>query len=149
MLPLEGILFIPSLIVAPLALIGIYFWRRKASYARLWSVAIGICVLLTLLFTVQVLSKPLYSQRSHSPANPGGFSASPSLILAVFLLETCVVMPAFPVLVGLALMPPSGKRRASIVCLLYVALMAGLIGQKHVRYVADYQQAKPGRGRVP
>lgn len=149
MLPLEGVLFIPSLIVAPVVLIGVYFWRRKANYARWWPVAVGICVMLTIVFTVQVLSKPLYSQRSHSPQNPGDFSASPSLILAVFLVETGVVVPAFPVLIGLALMPPSGKKRVPIICLLYVALLAGLVGQKHVRYVTDYQQAKPGYRQVP
>ena len=104
--------------------------------------------MLTIVLTAQVLSKPLYSQRSHSPQNPGDFSASPSLILAVFLVETGVVVPAFPVLIELALMPPSGKR-VPIICLLYVALLAGLVGQKHVRYVTDYQQAKPGYRQVP
>lgn len=143
MLPLEIILLIPSLIVTPLVLAAAYFWRRRKSYPRFWWTAVVICFVLTALFAVQVLSTPLYSEKDRSPDNPGGFSAGLGEILAVYLVETCIVIPAFPVLIGLAFLSPVGtKCLLVIVVLLYVGLLSWLIIQKNVRYIADYRRTK-------
>jgi len=147
MLPLEAILFIPSLIVTPLVLAAAYFWRRTESYRRGWQIAVVVSFLFVGLFTVQVLSTPMYSQRDGSPDNPGGFSVGLFEVLAVYLVMTCLVIPAFPVLIGLAFLPPrnwQGKGRTFLIlaCLLYVGIASLLVIQKHVRYVADYRQTK-------
>ena len=148
MLPLEPIFFVPSLFITPVVLVFAYFWRRKSdNYSRVWWSAVAICVLLTALFTWQVISAPLYSERDHSPDNPGGFSVGLFAVLIVFLAGTCVVIPAFPVLIGLALLPPSDLRRIArplliATCLIYVGVSTLLIVQKNMRYVSDYRQTK-------
>lgn len=147
MLPLEGILFIPSLFVVPVAVVAIFFLRRSQNYARLWLVAGIVCFVLCGWFLVQVLNTPLYSERDRSPDNPGGFSTGVTTVIALFLLMTCAVIPAFPVLIALACMPHSSwhaRTRLLLVVLglLYVGILAWLIARKNATFVADYRQTK-------
>jgi hypothetical protein len=76
MLPLEGIFFVPSLFVAPVAIAALLWMRRWPFYSRLWRAALIVCFVLTAYFLVATLSTPFYSERDHSPNNPGGPSGS-------------------------------------------------------------------------
>jgi len=148
MLPLEGILFVPSLVVTPFVLAALFFWRRRSPhYPRILQSAGIICFLLCGLFLVQVLNTPLYSKRDHRPDNPGGFTTGITSVIGVFLLESCVVIPAFPVLLGLTCLSPRGWRARTrilliVFCVLYVGILAWLIAWKNATFVADYQRAK-------
>src|SRR3989304_5502036 len=87
MLPLEGILFAPSLIVTPLAVAALFLWRKRGSnYPRYWRSALIVCFVLCALFLIQVLNAPLYSERDHSPDNPDGFSSGMRGVIGVVLL---------------------------------------------------------------
>jgi hypothetical protein len=148
MLPLEGIFFIPSLLVTPLALAVAYFWRQKwQSYSSVWWIAVVVCFLLVGVFAVQVLGTPLYTQRDQSPDNPGGFSTGITSVIGVYLLEICLVIPAFPVLIGLMFLPPHDLRTPArvlliVLCLLYVGIVGWLILGRNAAFAADYQRAK-------
>jgi hypothetical protein len=152
MLPLEWFLFIPSLFVAPAVLTAAYLWRKKSeSYRRFWPAALAICFVLTALFTFQVLTIPYYSERNHSPDNPGGFSTGPFEVIAVFLLQTCIVIPAFPMLLGLVSLPPRGResKLRAVLVFLYLVAISVLIVQKHVTYMADYRRERSKPKQTP
>jgi hypothetical protein len=125
-----------------------YFCRLKwPSYHRAWWIAVVACFVLAGLFAIQVLNRPLHSQRDRSPANPGGFSTGITSVFGVFLFETCLIIPAFPILIGLAFLPPHGWRTPAwviliILCVLYVTILAWLIAQKHTKFVADFQRMR-------
>jgi hypothetical protein len=150
MFPLYEQMFVPSLIVTPLVLLVAYVWRGKSeTYPRFWWSAVVICFLLTIFYNILVLSTPFYSQQDHSPDNPGGFSGGASLpaVLAVLFFAFCVVFPSFPTLFSLAFLPPRNLRtggRSALTALiaLYVVVASALIYNKHVRYMADYQQTR-------
>jgi len=147
-MPLYGPMFIPSLFVTPLVLLVAYVVRTKRmeSYPRFWWTAVVVCFLLTLYFTIVALMIPLWSQQDHSPDNPGGFGKGSTFreLIPIVFFQFFLVLPSFPTLLGLAFLPPrnllSKKQLALIV--LYVVTVSALIAQKHVRYVADYQQAR-------
>jgi hypothetical protein len=94
---------------------------------------------------------PLYSQRDHSPANPGGFSAGLFELLGVYLFEAGLVIPAFPVLFGLALLPPRTmqSRWQSVFVVIFLAVVSGLIVKKHLTYMADYQRERAKPSQTP
>ena len=144
MLPLEGMFFIPSLFITPVA-VGLILWARRweDDYPWLWRRAVIACIVLTALYTILSLTRPLYSERDRSPDNPGGPSDSVFVVIGELVLWTCVVIPAFPVLVALACLPPRGWRLLPLVLcgLLYVLVQGWLIAQKNARFVADYEQA--------
>jgi hypothetical protein len=99
------------------------------------------------LFALQVLNAPLYSQRDHSPDNPGGPSSGMFGVIGVFLVWTFAIIPSYPALIVLACLPPRGwhprTRMLLIVSsLIYVGALAWLMAQKNERYIADYEQAK-------
>jgi hypothetical protein len=144
MLPLEGIFFIPSLVVVPAALAALFFLRKREAYPWLWRRAVIVCLILCGLFALQVLNAPLYSQRDHSPDNPGGPSSGIFAVIGVFLIGTCIVIPAFPMLIALAAVPPRGWRRLPLVlvALLFVGVLGWLMVRKNGAYFADYQQAQ-------
>lgn len=147
MFPLNGIMFIPSLIVVPLVLAMAYLSRRRSeAYPRFWWTAVVIYFLLTMSFTIVVLMTPLWSQQDHSPSNPGGFerwSTMPELVVLLFV-TTCVIVPAFPTLLGLAFLPPRSlqSKKQSVLIVLYVVIISAFIVQKHVRYMDDYYQTR-------
>lgn len=151
MLPLEGIFFVPSLIVAPVVLLAFAIVRtRRDDYHRWWYVATSVCVVLCMLFALWVWQTPLYSQQNHSPQNPGGFSSSPISVIGVFLLVSCLVIPAFPVLLGLAWLSPrqwTKRVRMSVLgflCVYLIVLIAGILG-KHNAFVSDYRSFQQRR----
>ena len=150
-MPLYGPMFIPSLLVTPSVLLVAYLVRKKRteSYPRFWWTAVVICFLLTAWFTAEVMAAPLYSERG--PSNPDAFPGGGMFaLLIVFLAGTCLVIPSFSVLIGLAFLPPRNlriMRRSVLIVLivLYVVATSMLVYNKHVRYMADYHQerAKP------
>ena len=143
MLPLEAVFFIPSLFVTPAAVAALLWLRRGLHYTRAWRSAVVVCVLLTVIYTALTLLTPLYSERDHSPDNPGGFSVSVWGVIGALVFWTCLVIPAFPVLIVLACLPPPGRSRLWLVpFLLLVVVLVGLIASKNTRYVADYQLEK-------
>lgn len=144
MLPLEGILFIPSLFVTPLAVAAILFFRKRETYARVWRYAFISCLLLTVLYTAVTLSAPLYSERDKGPDNPGGFSAGLWGVAGEFIFWTCVVIPAFPVLIALAFFPPPGRSRLplAVFSIFIVSVFIALIVRKNAAYMADYHREK-------
>jgi glucan phosphoethanolaminetransferase (alkaline phosphatase superfamily) len=147
MLPLEGILFVPSLIVTPIAVAVLIFLRRREGYPWLWRRAVVVCIVLSLLFAMQILNAPLYSERDHSPANPGGPSSGVVAVIGVYLLWTCAIIPTYPILVALACLAPGGwgpHSRLLLVALslIYVGVFAWLFAQKNERFIADFQQAR-------
>jgi hypothetical protein len=96
---------------------------------------------------MQVWNTPMYSQRDQSPDNPGGPSASAFAVLALLVIDTCIVIPAFPLLIALPWIAPDYWQARSrlvlgIVCLLFVGILAMLIVQKNAAFVADYQRSK-------
>jgi hypothetical protein len=147
-MPLYGPMFIPSLFVTPSVLLMAYFIRRMRveSYPRFWWAAVVVCFLLTIYFTVMVLVMPLWSQQEHSPDNPGGFGkgSSPLVFIPVLFFQFFLVLPSFPTLFGLALMPPRNlpSKRQSVIIILYVVVVSAIIFQKNAKYVADYHQAR-------
>lgn len=150
MLPLEPIFFVPSLCVTPLVLAVAFIWRRKSeTYPRFWWTAVVICMLLTAWFTAEVMAAPFYSERG--PSNPDAFPGGGMFaLLIVFLAGTCLVIPSFSVLIGLAFLSPRNlritwKSAVFVLLVLYVVVTSMLIYSKHVRYMADYRQerAKP------
>jgi hypothetical protein len=149
MLPLEGFLLIPSLIVAALILAVAYYWRRRsASYATFWKAEVALSFLITLAYTMYVLAMPFYSQQDHSPRNPGGFAGpGPIGMIAILFVVICLILPAFPTLLGLAFLPPRTlkSRWQSVLIVLYLAVVCFLIAQKYSTFMADYQRerAKP------
>jgi len=147
-MPLYGPMFIPSLFVTPLVLLVAYVVRKKRteSYPRFWWTAVAVCFLLTLYFTIVALMIPLWSQQDHSPDNPGGFGKGATFreLIPIVFFQFFLVLPSFPTLFGLAFLPPrnlSSIRQPALI-VLYVVTVSVLIAQKHVRYVADYHQAK-------
>ena len=151
MLPLEKIFLIPSLLIVPVVLLLFALLRRRfENYLFLWFASMLACFLLCGLFLVQVGRTPLYSQRSHSPRNPGGASASVSTGIAVLLVETCVVIPAFPLLVGLSLLPPRGWKLSwrivmVITCVAYILTLVLLLLQRSTAYNRDYEETRQQR----
>lgn len=147
MLPFEGIFLIPSLVVAPVALLTLLTVRHRANYPTLWRIVVLVCVVLGSWFLFQVLTTPLYSQRDHAPRNPGGPSGSVFGAAGVFLVMTCVVIPSYPVLVLLACLPPHGARARTrwlllVASVVFVAVSAVLIQRKTSAYMADYQRTR-------
>lgn len=144
MLPLESTFLVPSLVITPVAVAVLLTLRRRAMYATLWRGGIATCFLLTAFYAVLVLNTPLYSQRDHVPSNPGGFSVGMWAILAVLFLWTCVVIPAFPLLVALACLPPRDRSRTPLVviCCIYVVVLGSLMWRKNVSFVDDFEQTK-------
>jgi hypothetical protein len=143
MLPLEALMFIPSVFLTPLALAALLWLRRASNYSRLWQCAVIICILLTVACTGLTLTTPLYSERDHVPDVPGGFSVGVWGVIGVLIFWTCLVIPAFPVLIALACLPPPGQSRLVLLpLLLFVVVLAGLIAWKNARYVADYRHEK-------
>jgi hypothetical protein len=142
MLPLEGILFIPSLLVTPLAVAALLFFRKRATYPTVWRNAVITCLILTALYAALTLSAPLYSERDKGPDNPGGFSAGLWAVAGAFLFWTCVVIPSFPMLIALAFLPPTGRTRLPLVVfsILVVSVLIALIVRKNSAYVADYRR---------
>ncbi len=146
MLPLEPILFVPSLFVTPLVLAVAFIWRRKSeTYPRFWWTAVVICLLLTAWFTTEVIAAPLYSERR--PSNPDAFSGGMFAALTVFLPGTCLAMPSFSILIGLAFLSPRNlpitwKSVVFALLMLYVVVTSMLIYNKHVRYLVDYHQER-------
>lgn len=105
------------------------------------------CVVLSGLFAAQVVKTPLYSERDKSPDNPGGFSTSIMSAIGVFIVETCLLIPAFPVLIVLASLPPDGlpaRARPLLLaaCFLYVGVLGTLIFRKNTDYQEDYKQSR-------
>lgn len=151
MLPLETFLLVPSLFVTPLAAVVLSAARKRPAYARCWRSAIVVCVLLIALFTVMTLTAPLYSDRDHRPANPGGFSSSPGIALMELAFWTCVVIPAFPVLIVLGMMSPQGQSRlpSLVASLLVVGACGALIVQKNLQFWADYREEKSKPRQTP
>jgi hypothetical protein len=95
------------------------------------------------IYTALTLTTALYSERDYSPDNPGGFSASLWAVIGELIVWTCLVIPAFPVLIALACLPPAGRSRLVLLpFLLFVVVLAGLIAWKNARYVADYRHEK-------
>ncbi len=147
MFPLSGAFFIPSLFVTPVVLLAFLFLRRGSNYPSVWRWAILVCLVLCGVFLMQVLSTPLYSQRDKSPDNPGGPSVSVFAAIALLIFETCIVIPAFPVLIGLAWLAPRGwdvrtRSLAVAVCMIYVGVFAWMIILKNAALAADYQRSK-------
>jgi hypothetical protein len=151
MLPLEPIFIVPSLFVTPLVLTVAFIWRRSSeTYPRFWWTSVVICLLLTAWFTTEVMAAPLYSERR--PSNPDAFPGGVFAVLTVFLAGTCLVIPSFSVLIGLACLSPRNLRITwrsvlFVLLMLYVVVTSMLVYNKHVRYMADYRQerAKPRR----
>jgi hypothetical protein len=148
MLPLENIFLIPSSIVAPLVLMVFFVLRRRMkNYPLLWAGAMLLSVLFSSLFLLQVLSTRLYSERIASPSNPGGTSASISTGVAVFLVETCILIPAYPILIGLSLLAPShwkiGIRIVLLAaCILFIASLCSKLIEKNSAFNTNYQQTR-------
>jgi hypothetical protein len=144
MLPLEGVFFAPSLLIVPLAVVALLVLKRRDDYELLWKRASVACLVLAAIFTFQVWGARPYSERDHSPDNPGGPSSGPLAVLGVFVIETCVVIPAFPLLVALMALPPRGWPRYPLVltALLAVGACGWLIMAKNAAYIADYREAK-------
>jgi NADH:ubiquinone oxidoreductase subunit 5 (subunit L)/multisubunit Na+/H+ antiporter MnhA subunit len=147
---LDGVLFVPALFVTAAVLAVALFWRRMSeSYRYFWWTVIVICFLLTFCYTVYALSIPFYSQQDHSPDNPGGpgkWSSLPAVVTILFVV-TCLLIPSFPTLFGLAFLPPRNWRiswRIALTALiaLYVVVVSLLIYNKHVRYMEDYHQTR-------
>jgi Na+/melibiose symporter-like transporter len=154
---LDEILYVPALFVTAAVLAVALFWRSKSeTYRSFWWTAVIFCLLVTFCYTVYALSVPFYSQQNHSPDNPGGpgkFSTLPSVLTILFLV-TCVLIPSFSTLFGLAFLPPHDLRSsrriaATALIALYVVLALLLVYNKHVRYMADYnrERAKPRQSR--
>lgn len=156
MFPLYGPMFVSSLFVTPLVLAAAFVWRRRESYPRFWWTFVVACFVVTLCYTLYSLAMPLYSQQDHRPDNPGGpgkWSSPPAMFTILFLI-TFVLIPSFPVLFGLAFLPPRNLKSSWRIALtvftsLYVVLALALIYSKHLRYMADYRQerAKPSQSR--
>jgi hypothetical protein len=150
MFPLYEAMFVPSLFVTPLVLLVAYVWRSKSeTYPRFWWTAVVICFLLTIFYTILVLSTPLYSQQDHSPDNTGGFGKGATLtaVLAYLFFAFCIVLPSFPTLLGLAFLTPrnlriGGRSALTVLIALYVVVASVLIYNKHVIYMADYVQER-------
>lgn len=148
MFPLSAPFFMPSLFVTPVVLVAFFVLRRRSgAYRNIWRWAIFASLVLCGVFLMQVLSTPLYSQRDKSPDNPGGFSVSLYAVIALMIFETCIVIPAFPVLIGLAFLPPSGwdtRKRSLLVvaAIAYVGVLAWMITAKNTALAADYRQSK-------
>jgi hypothetical protein len=154
---LDEILFVPAILVTAALLAVAFFWRRTGeSYRYFWWTVVVACFVVTLCYTLYSLAMPLYSQQDHRPDNPGGpgkWSSPPAMFTILFLI-TFVIIPSFPVLFGLALLPPRNLKSSWRIALtvfisLYVVLALALIYSKHVRYMADYRQerAKPRQSR--
>jgi hypothetical protein len=144
MLPLEGVFFVPSLFVTPIAVAALLFFRKRQSYPTIWRYAVIACLILAALYTVLTVSAPLYSERDRSPDNPGGFSVSLWAVLGELIFWTCVVIPAFPMLIALAFLPPHGRPRRLLVvfAVLLVGVFTALIVRKNSAYMADYRMEK-------
>lgn len=155
MLPLEEIFFIPSLVAAPLALIGLLQYKRRSNnYSRVWGIALLACVGLCVLFSVQVWNTPFYSQRDYSPDNPGGPSSDVLSVLGVLVFETCVVIPAFPLLLVLPwIAPDNWQARIRLVLgigsLLFVGILVMLIVRRNAAFVVDYQRSMQQERQQP
>src|SRR3972149_4805856 len=153
MLPLEPIFFIPSLIVTPLVVAVAFTWRRwSETYPRFWWTSVVICLLLTAWFTTEVIAAPLYSERR--PSNPDAFPGGVFAVLTVFLAGTCLVIPSFSVLIGLAFLPPRSLRITwrsvlFVLLVLYVVVTSMFIYSKHVEYMADYHQERAKTRQSP
>jgi hypothetical protein len=106
---LDEILYVPAWFVAAAVLAVAYFWRKVSeSYRHFWWSVVAICFVLTLCYTVYALSIPFYSQQDHRPDNPGGpgkWSTLPAVVTIMFFV-TCLLIPSFPTLFGLAFLPP-------------------------------------------
>lgn len=154
---LDEVLYVPAVFVTAAVLAVAVFWRRTSeSYRYFWWTVVVICLVLTFCCTVYALSIPFYSQQDHSPDNPGGpgkWASLPAVLLILFGI-TCVIIPSFPTLFGLAFLPPRNlriSRRIALTALivLYVIFVSLLIYDKHVRYMEDYhrERAKPRQSR--
>jgi hypothetical protein len=150
MFPLNGAMFIPSLFVTPSVLAVAFIWRRKSeTYPRFWWTVVVICFLLTASLTAEIMAAPLYGERR--PSNPDAFPGGGLFaVLTMLLAGTCLVIPSFSVLIGLAFLSPRNLRitwRSVLIVLivLYVVATSALIYNKQVRYIADYHRdrAKP------
>ncbi len=144
MLPLEEIFLIPSLFVAPFVLV-IFAWlrKRKKFYPQIWLAAIIACVILCGVFFLQVRSTPLFSERVSVSRTPYSGSSNMTGILGIFLVGTCVVIPAFPVLIGLACMPPRQWKTVSRVATIavaagYVVILGTSIRNKNSEFNENY-----------
>lgn len=148
MFPLSGQLFIPSLFVTPVVLLGCFLLRRRSgAYPTIWRWTMVACVILCGLFLTVALAMPLYSEREKGPEVPGGFSVSLYAVIGELIFWSCVVIPAFPILVGLTCLPPPGwgvRKRSLIIggCLLFVGALAWVIVVRNAVFAADYQQTK-------
>lgn len=143
MLPLEVTFFIPSLFVMPAAVAALLWLRRGSHYNRIWQYAVVVCVVLTVLYTALTLTTPSSKDRDHAPDNPGGFSVGLWVAMGELIFWTCLVIPAFPVLIVLACLPPPGRSRLVLLpFLLFLVVLAALIVWKNARYVADYRLEK-------
>jgi hypothetical protein len=140
-------LLVPSIFVVPIGAAILRALRTRPSYAHIWMSAVVISGVLSAGFTLAVLSRPLYSERSHAPANPGGPSASIPEMLGGLVVVTCLILPSYPMLIALAIMPPVGWRRHRLIAmsLLYVGVLGALLAWRQSVYMADYQEerAKP------
>ncbi len=151
MLPLDGVFFIPSLFITPFVVAAALFFRKRETYPTVWRYAVISCLFLTVLCTAVTLGVPLYSERDKGPDNPGGFSVGLWGVAGEFIFWTCVVIPAFPVLVALAFLPPPGRSQLplAVLSILIVSVLIALIVRKNAAYMADYRsgQSLPGQSR--
>jgi hypothetical protein len=110
-----------------------------------------LCVSHILLYGPHIDSTAVQSARSQSEES--GRTRGPSLLggLAILFVYFCVLIPAFPMLFGLAFLPPKTWRFKwlSGFAAVYVAVALTLIFLKRATYMADYYQerSKPRQSR--